>query len=72
VGHSRISGGQVAHRIGIREKESPETFGFRICDLAKPEIPIEVTGREKVNSHVCIRVSVYWVSGVGKTRYLVS
>jgi hypothetical protein len=72
VGHSRISGGQVAHRIDIQEKESPETFGFRIHDLAKPKILIEVTGHGKVNSHVCVGVSTYRVSGVSKTRYLVS
>jgi hypothetical protein len=57
-----VSGGQVAYHIGDREKESPESIDIRIRDPANSEIPIEVTGGGKVNSHVCIGVSSRRVS----------
>jgi hypothetical protein len=66
-GPQGVSGGQVAYHIGDREKESPESIDIRIRDPANSEIPIEVTGGGKVNSHVCIGVSAHRVSGVGKS-----
>jgi hypothetical protein len=60
------------HSIGDREKESPESIDIRIRDPANSEIPIEVTGSGKDNSHVCIGVSAYRVSGVGKSKCLIS
>jgi hypothetical protein len=36
--HKSQSGGQVAYRIGVREKESPENIGVRIHDPVKSEI----------------------------------
>jgi hypothetical protein len=53
-------------------KYSPETLDIRIRDPVKPEIPIEVTGSGKVNSHMYVGVSAYRASGVGKTSCLVS
>jgi hypothetical protein len=57
----------VVYHIGDREKESPESIDIRIRDPANPEIPIEVMGGGKVNSHVCVGTSVHRVSGVGKS-----
>jgi hypothetical protein len=47
VGHSGISGGQVARLIGfeVREKISPENFGIRIRDPAKSKVP---TGKSSI------------------------
>jgi hypothetical protein len=42
----------VADYIEDREKESPEFINVRIRDPVNAEIPIEVTGCEKVISHV--------------------
>jgi hypothetical protein len=72
VGHSRVNGGQVAYHIEGWEKVSPESIDIRIHDPMNFEIPIEVTGGEKVNSRVCIRVSSRRVSGVGKSQCLIS
>jgi hypothetical protein len=60
------------HHIGDREKESPESIDIRIRDPANPEIPIEVTGSGKVEPHVCIGVSSRRISGVGKSKCLIS
>jgi len=59
----------VVYHIRDWEKESPESIDIHICDPANPEIPIEVTGSGKVNSHMCISVSMYRASGVEKTSY---
>jgi hypothetical protein len=73
MGHSGVSEWRTGGtRIGVWGKKSPETFDIRIRYPANPEILIEVTGSGKVNSHMCVRVSVYRVSGVGKTIFLVS
>jgi hypothetical protein len=60
------------HSIGDREKVSPESFGIRIRDPANSEIPIEVTGCGKVNSHVRIGDSAHRVSGVGDSKCMTS
>jgi hypothetical protein len=60
------------HSIGDREKVSPESFGIRIRDPANSEIPIEVTGCGKVNSHVRIGDSAHRVSGVGNSKCMTS
>jgi hypothetical protein len=62
-----VSGGQVAYHIGDQKKTSPKSIDIRIRDPANFEIPIEVTGGEKVNSRVCIGVLSRRVSGVDKS-----
>jgi hypothetical protein len=47
VGHSRISGGQVAYHIGDREKESLEPIDIKIHNPANSEISIRSDGRWK-------------------------
>jgi hypothetical protein len=59
------------HSIGDREKVSPESFGIRIRDPANSEIPIEVTGVERL-THTCIGVSAHRVSGVGNSKCMTS
>jgi hypothetical protein len=62
---TRVIGGQVAYYIENRRKVRLETFFIRIRDLAKSEIPTEVTGGGKVNQHMCIGVSAHRGSEVG-------
>jgi hypothetical protein len=39
VGHSGISGGQVAYHIRVREKVCPENIGIRTRDPVKSDVP---------------------------------
>jgi hypothetical protein len=50
------------HSIGDRGKVSPESINIRIRDPAKSDIPIEVTGSRRDNSHVC---RSFGISGIG-------
>jgi hypothetical protein len=51
----------VAHCIGVREKVSPETFGIRICDPVKSEVPMR---------KLSIGVSIIGISGILVTSCL--